>query len=136
MPLDKMLINYVDDNGNLDNSYHNVWQRELTQMGYPQGDNGYKIRTVSISNGQTQVIDCMKPYIYVDGKISPTILSDIMMEFMAPHLMGTILGVAFQDWQTFVLGLLPGSSTMILHLRQIRSAINIGGLCVICTFVM
>lgn len=111
----QMLINYVDDNGNLDNSYHNAWQRELTQMGYPQGDNGYKMRTVSISNGQTQVIDCMKPYIYVDGKISPTILSDIMMEFMAPHLMGTILGVAFQDWQTFVLGLLPGSSTMILH---------------------
>lgn len=53
-----MLINYVDDNGNVDNSYHTVWQRELTKMGYPEGDNGYKMRVVSISNGQTPVIDC------------------------------------------------------------------------------
>lgn len=61
----QMLINYVDDNGNVDNSYHTVWQRELTKMGYPEGDNGYKMRVVSISNGQTPVIDCRKPYIYM-----------------------------------------------------------------------
>lgn len=111
----QMLINYVDENGNIDNSFHDAWQRELTQMGYPQGDNGYKMRIVSISNGQTPVIDCQKPYIYVDGKASTTLLSDILMEFLVPHLMGTVLGVALQDWQTFVLGLLPGSSTLVLH---------------------
>lgn len=111
----QMLINYVDNNGNIDNSYHNAWQRELTKMGYPQGDNGYKMRVVSISNGQTPVINGSKPYILVDGKASTTFLADIFMEFMAPHLLGTILGIAFQDWQTFVLGLLPGSSTLLLH---------------------
>lgn len=111
----QMLINYVDNDGNIDNSYHNAWQRELTQMGYPQGDNGYKMRIVSISNGQTSVIDCRKPYIYVDGHASTTILSDLLMEFLAPNLLGTALGIVFQDWQTFMLGLLPGSSTLLLH---------------------
>ena len=84
-----MLINYVDDNGNVDNSYHTVWQRELTKMGYPEGDNGYKMRVVSISNGQTPVIDCRKPYIYVDGRASTKILSDILMEFVAPNFFGS-----------------------------------------------
>ena len=110
-----MLINYVDDNGNVDNSYHTVWQRELTKMGYPEGDNGYKMRVVSISNGQTPVIDCRKPYIYVDGRASTKILSDILMEFVAPNFFASVLGIALQDWQVFLLGFLPGSSTLLLH---------------------
>ena len=111
----QMLINYVDDNGNVDNSYHTVWQRELTKMGYPEGDNGYKMRVVSISNGQTPVIDCRKPYIYVDGRASTKILSDILMEFVAPNFFASVLGIALQDWQVFLLGFLPGSSTLLLH---------------------
>lgn len=111
----QMLINYVDNNGNVDNSFHNAWQKELTQMGYPQGDKGYKIRIVSISNGQTPVVDCQKPYIYADGKVSPTFLSDVLMGFLTPFAVPSTLGIALQDWQTFVLGLLPGSSTLVLH---------------------
>ena len=111
----QMLINYVDNNGNVDNSYHTAWQRELTKMGYPEGDNGYKMRVVSISNGQTPVVDCRKPYIYVDGKASTKILSDILMEFVAPNFFASVLGIALQDWQVFLLGFLPGSSTLLLH---------------------
>ena len=110
-----MLINYVDDNGNVDNSYHTVWQRELTKMGYPEGDNGYKMRVVSISNGQTPVIDCRKPYIYVDGRASTKILSDILMEFVAPNFFASVLGIALQDWQVFLLGFLPDRKSTRLN---------------------
>lgn len=73
------------------------------------------MRVVSISNGQTPVIDCRKPYIYVDGRASTKILSDILMEFVAPNFFASVLGIALQDWQVFLLGFLPGSSTLLLH---------------------
>lgn len=110
----QMLINYVGVNGTLDNSYHEAWQKELRQMGYPQGDNGYKMRIVSISNGQTSVVDENDPYIYVDGKASTTVITDMLTEFILP-IWGLALDVVFDDWQTFVLGLLPGSSTFTVH---------------------
>ena len=111
----QMLINYVGDDGYLDNSYHDAWQRELRQMGYPQGDSGYKMRIVSISNGQTSVVYVDSPYIYVDGKASTTIITDLLCEFFAPNIWGMALDVVFDDWQTVVLGLLPGSSTLTVH---------------------
>lgn len=111
----QMLINYVDDDGNIDNSFHNAWQKELTQMGYPQGDNGYKMRVVSISNGQTQVVKGNTPYIYVDGYASTTLISSMFLDYFLPHVTAIALGIVLQDWQVFMIGLLPGSSTLKLH---------------------
>ncbi len=42
----QMLINYVDRNNLLDNSVHNAWQTELTNLGYPA-----QCRNIAISNG-------------------------------------------------------------------------------------
>ena len=42
-------------------------------------------------------------------------LSDILMEFVAPNFFASVLGIALQDWQVFLLGFLPGSSTLLLH---------------------
>lgn len=36
----QMLVNYVDPAGHLNNSEHILWQKELKQLGFPQGDKG------------------------------------------------------------------------------------------------
>ncbi|WP_317469118.1 hypothetical protein [Bacteroides hominis] len=125
----QMLINYVDPKGNLDNSIHNAWQSELSQMGYPQGDNGYKMRMVSISNGQTSVVKTNTPYLYADGNISLTKLTELLSEiyFFRP-LSGIALGIVAQDWQTFVLGILPGSNTISAHV-EISPGYNTSQIC-------
>lgn len=115
----QMLINYVDKRGNLDNSVHNAWQTELSKLGYPQGDNGYKMRIASISNGQTQVTKFGTPFMFVDGNISTKILGDIVLKiFGLGSTLNTALGVLAQDWVTFSLGLLPGSDKVSVHLEM------------------
>ena len=48
----QMLLHYVAENGELDNSLHNSWLTELRSIGFPKGDNLYSpIRNIAISNG-------------------------------------------------------------------------------------
>lgn len=109
----QMLINFVNDNGDLDNSVHNAWQRELTQMGYPQGNNGYKMRIVSISNGQTPVLPTgSTSYIYVDGNVHTSIIGDI---FLYLFTFNFSINAVLDDWRAVCLSLLPGSSTLAIH---------------------
>lgn len=44
----QMLINWVDNNFQVDNSMHTAWQTELRNLGYPSL---YGIRRVAVSNG-------------------------------------------------------------------------------------
>lgn len=112
----QMLINYVDENGYLNNSCHEVWQKELSKIGYPQGDDGYKMRILGISNGQTVPIEQQKPYLYVNGKMSLRTLTDIILQYpLLSGLVSGVSGILTKDWQTFLLNLLPGSSTYKLY---------------------
>ena len=48
----QMLMHYVGENGELDNSLHNSWLAELRSIGFPKGDNlSSPIRNIAISNG-------------------------------------------------------------------------------------
>lgn len=44
----QMLINWVNTNFQVDNSWHTQWQTDLRTMGYPAQ---YGIRVVAVSNG-------------------------------------------------------------------------------------
>lgn len=47
----QMLLNYIDKDGNLDNSVHQSWQAKLKSIGFPKGDIGVHIKNIAISNG-------------------------------------------------------------------------------------
>lgn len=47
----QMLINYVDESGELNNTVHNQWQNELAAIGFPEGDPGNKMIRLAVSNG-------------------------------------------------------------------------------------
>ena len=47
----QMLINYVDQSGQLNANYHTQWQDELKAIGFPQGDKDVGIDNIAIING-------------------------------------------------------------------------------------
>lgn len=47
----QMLINYVDQTGQLNSDFYNDWQNELNNIGFPQGDHGIGIENIAIVNG-------------------------------------------------------------------------------------
>lgn len=116
----QMLINYVNGNGNLDNSVHNAWQKELERIGYPKGDEGYQMRIVGISNGQTVPIDTKSPYLYLEGRLSGTSITNFFVSFapVVSFAVGGVFGKLTNDWRVFVLNLLPGSNTYTLHFES------------------
>lgn len=109
----QMLINYVTPSGDIDNSVHNAWQKELKELGYPRGDAGESIRIAGISNGQ-DVVPIMegdvgkKYYFRINGHMGLSALSD----FLYTGSMFLKIGVApfVQDWQFFFMSLMPGRS--------------------------
>lgn len=47
----QMQLNWINRNYELKNGIHDLWQQELTTMGYPQGYAGKPIRNIAIANG-------------------------------------------------------------------------------------
>lgn len=114
----QMLYNSVDlTTGNLNNQVHTLWQKELANIGYPTGDEDYALRLVGISNGSQTVNDPNSPLLYMEGKITPTDIAKIGTYFFIE--VGSSLAIAgiAKDWQSLVMGLLPGRSTLYLKVE-------------------
>ena len=47
----QMIINYVDQSGQLNANYYTTWQTELKNIGFPQGDKDAGIENIAIING-------------------------------------------------------------------------------------
>lgn len=110
----QMLITHLNSSYQVDNSVHNAWQTELTNLGYPTQGN---IRNVAISNGsecgQSQVLGQNGQIIYVNGKLNTTILGDLIVTT------ATALGLTSPAFLTnqpaLLLGVIPGRNTISLN---------------------
>lgn len=94
----QMLINYVDDNYQIDNSIHNDWQNQLKLKGYPQ-----KTINVAISNGNECGVDQNLQDVLVVQKETDDahLFSDVL---------GSILGGMLGRFDMATIAKLPGSS--------------------------
>jgi len=105
----QLLINYVDQNYEIDNAEHMAWQSELKTMGYPQ-----LTKNIALGNGS----HCAQPYgiapgqslFRLNGSASTRALSDIIM-FLFP-ITGVMLGIGLGDVEIALLGLLPGQTKL------------------------
>ncbi|MBE6219195.1 MAG: hypothetical protein E7126_03985 [Rikenellaceae bacterium] len=105
----QMLINYVDVDGNLDNSIHNDWQNTLNELGFPRGDCGRNIENLAIINGATYQIneDLIndKYLLSVDGKISSNFWSTLIVNHHLNNIIEDLveeqIGGELTDWQKF-----------------------------------
>lgn len=79
----QMLYNYVDSSGNIYNVTHSMWQYQLKNMGFPQGDAGETIECLSIVNGgyHDYISDYVdyKHYLNFDGEIKVSFLSKLLL---------------------------------------------------------
>lgn len=84
----QMLVNHLDTDGTLDNSYHDYWQQVLDETGFPLGDVGYPLERLAIVNGapnnQSDIFaELGQHYLYLDGYAKTTVLTDILAPFVA-----------------------------------------------------
>lgn len=117
----QMTLNYIDPNDNLNNSVHNAWQTELTNLGYPANS-----RNVVISNGS----ECAKlqdvtqggELFLVDGEVKTSLLTELLI-----GTSNVFTGLAVATGQpALLLGILPGSNKLNLHF-QASAANTMGG---------
>lgn len=115
----QMLINYIDNGENLDNSVHSAWQTELTNLGYPAN-----CRNVAISNGsecgQTQAIQPGGILFSINGNLKTGIALDGLAMIVLPFA-GALTGQP-----GLLLGVLPGSNTITMNFQMNASAANGG----------
>lgn len=88
----QMLVNYVDFGGNLNNSLHENWQKELADLGFPQGDKNKEFKMMGIANGSYMDSNVLSPYLNADFSAS----SD-MVDLILPFISGTVIGLALND---------------------------------------
>jgi Secretion system C-terminal sorting domain/PGAP1-like protein len=104
----QMLISYVNNNNQVDNSVHNTWQGELQTMGYPQGISGSPLRLVAVSNAsECATLQDAGPNALVlnyEGKGSTRFLGDVVSAVAFP------LAAYLTGQFAFYLGVLPGKT--------------------------
>lgn len=104
----QMLINYVDSNLVHTTSYNTTWQSQLKTMGYPQ-----QTPNIALSNAS----HCAE----TQGLASNEVIADIYFEGGTDTLvdlvlfvtgLGSLVGDFFDDSPTFLLGFLPGKTSL------------------------
>lgn len=103
----EMLYNFVDENGNIDNSTHTAFLRELNEMGYPCGDDG-TLRCIAISNGNEQITSFEQSYLKMNFVFEPSVLVNCLLSLLN-SVTGIALGYVSKNLETGLLGLLPGT---------------------------
>ncbi|QIG88534.1 hypothetical protein G6R40_02150 [Chryseobacterium sp. POL2] len=92
----QMLINYVNNNYNIDNSIHNTWQSQLKAKGYPQ-----LTRNVAISNGS----ECG-----TDQNLEDLVTMHHSSKGWFVDILGALIGGVTLDPGQILLSLIPGES--------------------------
>lgn len=94
----QMLVNHLNADGTLDNSFHNNWQTVLDEIGFPQGDIGYPIERLAIVNGapndQSDIFtELGQHYLYLDGYAKTTVLTDYLAPFVSATGLNRIVAI-------------------------------------------
>jgi hypothetical protein len=105
----QMLINYIDEHGNINNRMHDEWQTELRLMGYPT-----QCRNIAISNGsecaRRQDFNAGQILLSINGRANTTFLGDILGRMVLPRAANLL------NQPALALGFLPGRNDFNLDL--------------------
>lgn len=101
----QMLCNYINKDGELDNTVHNEWLEELQDIGFPQGDYGKNIECLSVVNGKasdySMFLTEQGNYLHLEGNARIATL----VSLLAPVFWnGTYVGYDFSFIKPFLRG--------------------------------
>ncbi|WP_161625341.1 T9SS type A sorting domain-containing protein [Flavobacterium suncheonense] len=103
----QMQYTWVTNSYQINNTIHDAWQQELSQLGYPQGYAGQSIRNIAIANGS----ECGVPQVdngnimsYVKDAGRDTLLSNYI------GLLDAVYGTVLTNPLIVVTALFPGKS--------------------------
>lgn len=65
----QMLVNYVNEKGQLDNTVHELWQNELNALGFPVGDKDKGILNLAVTNGGEWDYSSITNYAKISGSL-------------------------------------------------------------------
>lgn len=109
-----MLVDYVDPAGRPNNDEHIRWQKELAELGFPQGDAGKKFQMLGVANSDFTPIGIPEKYISCDfsaGSSMGTILGAVVGRPIA-EIFSFAVGVLLQDVIAGLLCYLPGKDSV------------------------
>lgn len=94
----QMLCNFVNQDGQLDNSAHAEWQDEIDFMGFPEGDPDKGMMNFAIVNGgETDDLDGVTSYLQAEGNLHSRFLTDLLSIFSGPILCNFV-GIDANFW--------------------------------------
>ncbi|UUW08656.1 T9SS type A sorting domain-containing protein [Flavobacterium plurextorum] len=103
----QMMVNWMNRKYEIKNGVHDLWQQELTAMGYPQGYPGRPIRNIAIANGSECGVlqpDNGNIMSYIKTAGSNTALSNYI------GILDGVYGTFLTRPDIVSVGLLPGNS--------------------------
>lgn len=106
----ELLYNYVNPSGVLDNSVHEAFLAEITELGYPKGDDG-TMRCIAICNGNDYISSVSRPLLSVSGEASTTVLSDVLLPHLS-SLFGFSIGLIFNNLKAAISSFMIGSTKL------------------------
>lgn len=119
----QMLINYINIDNQLDNSYYTQFQSQLRNLGFPQGTSSSPIKMVAISNGSACAVASLPTNVTnmlsVTGNVHTRFLGDLAGLAAMP-----LLGALFAKAQ-LVPGVILGRNDINFDIKV--NAVNFGG---------
>ncbi|MCC9063581.1 T9SS type A sorting domain-containing protein [Flavobacterium piscisymbiosum] len=111
----QMMVNWMNRKYEIKNGIHDLWQQELTEMGYPQGYPGKPIRNIAIANGSECGVlqpDNGNIMSYIKTAGSNTALSNYI------GILDGVYGTFLSRPDIVSVGLLPGNSKWEINFQS------------------
>lgn len=102
----QMLLNFVNENGQLDNSVHDEWQDEINALGFPLGDSDTGIMNFAVVNGGVHDLQSISSYLHASGDLHSGFFLDFLSILSGP-IVCDLLGIESKFWD-----ILPGRTNV------------------------
>lgn len=107
----QLLVDYVNPEGNLDNREYILWQKELSKLGFPKGDNGHGLNMFAIANGSYKEPIIPDHYLSADANAGIGLL-----DILTP-LNPFIYGLSLNDITAALVSMIPGKTKVDADIR-------------------
>lgn len=110
----QLLVDYVNPEGNIDNREYILWQKELTKLGFPKGDDGYGLKMLAVANGSYKASTIPDHYLTANANAGIGLLDLVIpLNSLNPF----VYGLSLNDITAALVSLIPGKTKVDAEIR-------------------